>query len=265
MDIIKSILQDEYITAVGYATSNSFRMVYPHLLPSFDVKGAIMFLIPYKYSPAYTDINISKYAAAKDYHLYVKELGIRVLPKIKKAYPEHEFSMFCDASPIDERICAARAGLGVMGKNNMLINDTYGSYCFIGSILTTYVPVRALDAEVYGCSGCGKCIDACQSKALVNNDMSLCLSAVSQNKRKTPEDIEIIKNHSVIWGCDVCQDVCPMNKDVKDTDIPFFRQDIIAHLTYDIVNNMSTEQFESRAFAWRGKSVILENLHINNH
>ena len=73
-----------------------------------------------------------------------------------------------------------------------------------------------------------------------------------------------MKNNKSVWGCDICQDVCPHNSNTEYSPIPFFNNNIINHLTSDLINNMTEEEFIKRAFAWRGRKIILENLSYFN-
>lgn len=262
MNKIKEIFLKHNIDTVGYVGKASFDYIYPHLMPKHEVSGAFVFLIPYKYSPAYADgINISKYARAYDYHLFAKQLYASIIPEMERAYTGNFFCGFCDCSPINEKLAAAKAGLGVIGRNSLLINDVYGSYCFIGSVFTDYVPVYR-EYPIAFCSQCMKCVDACPGKALTQNypDSSKCLSAISQNKKRSAADLQILKENSTVWGCDVCQDVCPHNANAKDTEIEFFKTSLLTGITYDMIKNMPEDEFKNRAFAWRGRKTILENI-----
>ena len=184
---------------------------------------------------------------------------------LSKKFSEHfineQFIGFSDHSPINERDAAIKAGLGMIGMNSMLINPKYGSYIFIGSIFTT-LELETVFYDAVACIKCGKCVEACPTGALVNG-FDKCLSFITQKKNKTEEDIRTILNNYSIWGCDICQDVCPYNKNAEDSPISFFDENIINHLTTSIVNDMDDDEFEKRAFSWRGRKTILENLSLS--
>lgn len=263
MDKIKKVFESEYITEVAFASAENFSFIYRHLYPEHEVAGAIVFLIPYYYPPAYTDgMNISKYARAKDYHFFATEFYARILPKLRELMPNESFTGCCDASPINEKIAAARAGLGVIGKNSLLINKKYGSYCFIGSVLTSYKPKNVCDSEIKYCIGCGSCIKHCPGNALTERgiDADRCVSAITQKKHRTDEEMLLLKRLKAVWGCDVCQDVCPMNKGILETPVPFFKTDIASHITRETIEQMDDAEFKRRAFAWRGKKVLIQNI-----
>lgn len=263
MEQIKKLFAAERITEVAFASADNFTYIYKHLYPEHDVLGAIVFLIPYYYPPAYVDgINISKYARARDYHLFATEFYGRILPKLREVVPSESFTGCCDISPINEKIAAAHAGLGVIGKNSLLINKKYGSYCFIGSILTSYLPKEHKDFEIEYCSGCGKCVLSCPGKALTEHgiDADKCISAITQKKQRSDDEMALLKTLGAIWGCDVCQDVCPLNKGIQETPIEFFKTDIAKNITREYIECMSDNEFKQRAFAWRGKKVLLQNI-----
>ncbi len=263
MEQIKKLFAAENITEVAFASFDNFAYIYKHLYPEHDVAGAIVFLIPYYYPPAYTDgMNISKYARAKDYHLFATQFYARILPELRRLMPNESFTGCCDASPINEKIAAARAGLGVIGKNSLLINKKYGSYCFIGSILTSYIPQNHKDFEIEYCLGCDKCISNCPGNALheYGIDADKCISAITQKKQRSDNEMALLKSLGAIWGCDVCQDVCPLNANIQQTPVDFFKNDIAENLTREYIENMSDEDFKQRAFAWRGKKILLQNI-----
>ena len=230
-----------------------------------ELKTAIMFIVPY-YVDDGVEGNISVYARAHDYHFFFETLYSEVIPKLKKAYGA-EFYGFADKSAIAEVHAASCARLGMIGDSGLIINEKYGSYVFIGEILTTAEP-RAFGCEegaVYEptfCMHCGECGRACPMK-----EGKGCLSFVTQKKGELTEgERDIIKRYGSAWGCDICSAVCPYTKAaVKNgntTPIKFFKEDRVARLTSDIINGMDKKTFSSRAFAWRGRKTVLRNLEI---
>ena len=121
--------------------------------------------------------------------------------------------------------------------------------------------------DVRGCLGCRKCIKACPTGALgeCGTDGYKCLSYITQKKGElTQQEQELMRKCGTVWGCDICQDVCPHNADAEQTDIDEFREDLIDTLKLD--SNISNKEFRriygKRAFAWRGKAVLVRNLEI---
>ncbi len=228
-----------------------------------DCKSVLLFAVPY-YNGPHPERNISLYAAARDYHLYFSLLEKSLIPKLQTLYPSERFAVTADHSPIDERAAALRLGLGVKGDNHLLITERYGSYIFLAEVLST-LPAEEYYAggkmphlmEERECLHCGACRTACPSP-------EYCLSAITQKKGElTEEEIDKMLNSGILWGCDTCQTVCPMNRDVTITPIPFFKEDTVYRLTSDLVENMPKEQFRERAFSFRGRNTILRNLRLS--
>ena len=231
---------------------------------AFAPRSVIVYLVPYY---AGKTVNLSKYAAARDYHLYIRDLNQRLISELKKTYPENSFKGYGDSSPVDERLAALSAGLGILGDNRLLINEKYGSYVFIGEIITDVEPEllgAVAPSPIMRCRGCGICKSSCPT-AHLENRLCECLSNITQRKGElTEKEIEIMRKCRTVWGCDVCQDVCPYNKNPIETPISFFKENRIEELTEDIVNSMSKQDFSERAFAWRGIKTLKRNLDYMN-
>ena len=157
--IIRAALKAEGITECGFLPRAHFRVLNERLMQRCDgLQSAVVFLIPYRCDASPKDgLNISLYARVKDYHAYFAALSERLLAALRSSFPDERFAGFCDHSPIDEKDAAARCGLGVLGRNSLLINPTYGSFVFIGSLLTSLAlsENRSYTAEL--CCGCGRC------------------------------------------------------------------------------------------------------------
>jgi epoxyqueuosine reductase len=203
----------------------------------------------------------------------MKELEGVVLPSLRMAFPDHVFALFADHSPISEVDAAARAGLGIMGLNGLLITPDYGSFVFIGEIITDadYFTVTGEEVPTFPdtpplCEGCGACLAACPMGCR-EGDRVRCLSALTQKKGKLTEDeIGDIRKGGLVWGCDACQLACPHNAAViaegKDTPVPYFREKRLNRIGSVDTTAMSDEDFSSRAYAWRGRAVITRNCRL---
>lgn len=223
-----------------------------------NTKSVIVLLFPYYLGDGkYDNSDISKYAVVPDYHNIITTMLQDASEKLKKTYPDEEFIVFTDNSPIPEVKAAINAGLGVKGLNGLFINELYGSWVFIGEIVTT-MELAPSSPDRTQCLGCGKCISACPTKAIGKNGIipEKCLSYITQKKGElTDEQKILIKQSGCAWGCDICQNICPMNKDVSVSPIVQFVNgaEFKARIDSDI---------SDRAYAWRGEKVIKRNLEI---
>jgi epoxyqueuosine reductase len=172
---------------------------------------------------------IARYAHGEDYHRVIgeklKALEAFIVSDVDR---EAKTKSYVDTGPVLERSYAARAGLGWIGKNTMLINDGLGSFFFLGEILTTL----EFEPEDYGvpaldqCGTCSKCLDACPTGAFPEPgvlDASRCVSylTIEYKKEFTPEQSAMVGGH--VYGCDVCQEVCPYNERIPETPSRDFR------------------------------------------
>lgn len=225
-----------------------------------NAKTVIVACFPYLLDEeSYRNINISKYAVVADYHEVALNRLNSAIKKLRELYPEHDFAAFADNSPVPEVKAACAAGLGVRGMNTLLITQKYGSYVFIGEIVTS-LELECTEFKEELCIGCKKCIKACPSGAISETgfDKSTCLSEITQKKGVLSEKEErLMKECGCVWGCDICQDVCPMNKSAAKTDIKEFTSSPAACIS-------SGCSLEGRAYEWRGRKVIERNISLHN-
>lgn len=215
------------------------------LLPE-NAKSVITFVFPYKVKEAPPE-NISRYAAVPDYHIVCGEILSKTAEKLKRRYKGFAFVPFCDNSPINEVAAAVRSGLGVKGGNGLLITEKYGSFVFIGEIVTDMCITPSVSGSE--CDKCGECKKHCP----VGLDKSRCLSALTQKKGELNDsEKEMILNSGCVWGCDICSDVCPLNKNKELTPISEFKDGYKDRYTLG-------EDINGRAYAWRGEKVITRN------
>ncbi len=227
---------------------------------SFVPRSILVFLVPYY---ATETVNLSRYSAARDYHIILKEITSRLIAGIKARFPHANAKGYGDHSPIAERAAALRAGLGILGDNGLIIHEKYGSYVFIGDVITDLAPEDLCakpPMEIKYCEHCGRCKKACPT-GILRGEGTDCLSAITQKKGSLSDsEVALMKKYNTVWGCDICQSVCPHNKDPHVTPLLFFKKDLIPHLTLEILENMEDAVFSERAFAWRGRKTVERNL-----
>lgn len=274
---IQRVVADQLGTSVFPIPLDACRIQRPYLLERAGLSMAstvLFFPIPYliaadAYAP---DRNLSLYAIPRDYHLYIRELAGRVLPTLRAQFPTVAFALFSDHSPLIEGEAAARAGMGVLGRNHLLITPEYGSFVFVAEIIVgaDYDTVTGharteFPVQPPVCPGCDACIRACPANDPSGRMVRTCLSALTQQKGNLSVDEQsFLLQSSLVWGCDTCQLVCPLNRaalsGMHDTPIPFFREQRIRHLTLERLTAMPEGAFQERAFAWRGRDTIRRNL-----
>jgi len=174
---------------------------------------------------------ISRYAWGSDYHEVLWEKLNTLVAETRKRFPEpFEARASADTGPVQERVLAKHAGLGWVGKNTLLLNQKMGSWLFLGTILTdleltpTVESRDSLPADL--CGTCTRCIEACPTDALVDPyvmDARRCIAYLTIELRgPIPTEFrEQTGNH--VFGCDICQDVCPWNRKSPRTDAKEFQ------------------------------------------
>ena len=191
-------------------------------------RSLISAAMPYHTRPPkkWTPYNpISNYAWGEDYHLVVRKKLERVIEKLREECPDLKARAFVDTAPLPEKLIALKCGLGWIGKNGMLINRHYGSYLFLGEILTDQDMETTGEPVKNYCGTCTKCIDACPTNAIISwgvIDSSRCISYLTIEKRGDFSETEKQALRFQIFGCDICQQVCPWNKKAPYTNVKAF-------------------------------------------
>ena len=169
---------------------------------------------------------VSRYAWGDDYHEVVGEKLRALLKWTQRQWPEAEGKVCVDIQPMMDKAWAQRAGLGWIGKHTNLITEEYGSWIFIGELLLNLDLEYDRDQVADQCGSCVLCIDACPTSAIVEPyvvDSNLCISHATIESR-APEIRADVAAHLEGWlyGCDICQDVCPWNQMTPATVEPLF-------------------------------------------
>lgn len=156
---------------------------------------------------------IARYALGEDYHEVMKDRLHRLADWVRENWPEAKTRCSVDTAPVMEKELAARAGIGWVGKNTCVINEKIGSWLLLGEILTNLaLPVD--ESAVDRCGSCRRCIDACPTRAITEPyqlDARKCISYLTIEHRGEIEPELAGKFGNWIYGCDICQDVCPWN------------------------------------------------------
>ncbi|MEG2789851.1 MAG: tRNA epoxyqueuosine(34) reductase QueG [Romboutsia sp.] len=233
-----------------------------------NAKSIIVCAFPY-YSGSEEIGNLSKYCYGEDYHIVIKEILQKICNHLTDNIEKFEYKYFTDNGPLVDRHLAYLSGIGYFGINNNIITDEYGSYVFIGYIINNY-EFHIDEPLPKTCIKCGKCVKYCPGNALLGNfemNPKRCLSYITQKKGElTKEEIRILKSEKKVFGCDICQDVCPHNKNIPITNIKEFKENIMTNLEYKEINSISNKEFKRRygnkAFSWRGKNIIKRNIEL---
>ncbi|MDX6531637.1 MAG: epoxyqueuosine reductase [Blastocatellia bacterium] len=189
-----------------------------------ETRSVIVVALNYYTSPEHSDNpgKVSRYAWGDDYHDIVGDKLRRLLSWIEAQWPEAKGKVCVDIQPMMDKVWAVRAGLGWMGKHTNLITEEFGSWVFIGELLLN-LELESTDRQIADqCGSCTLCLDACPTKAIVDPyvvDANLCISHATIESR-APEVRPDVAAHLEGWlyGCDICQDVCPWNQMTPVTD-----------------------------------------------
>ncbi len=201
---------------------------------------------------------ISRYAwSREDYHDAVLRKLHEVETKLGEIVPDTKLTTRCyvDTGPLVERVFAKYAGVGWIGKNTCLINQKIGSWLFLGVILTSLELAPDLPAPDR-CGSCTRCIDACPTDAIIapyQLDSNRCISYLTIEKRgEIPEEIRAGIGHEV-YGCDICQDVCPWNRKAPVTTTEEFQpREGLVNPALAWLAEMSEEEFREK---FRGSPI----------
>jgi epoxyqueuosine reductase len=189
---------------------------------------------------------VARYAWGRDYHRVLRKPLQALARHIQQLVPDSEAYSSVDAGPVLERTWAERAGIGWVGKNGLILRRDLGSWFFLGTIITT-VPL-APDAPAESlCGSCTRCLDACPTGAIVEDkvvDANRCIAYHTiENRGSFPETIQRDMGDWV-FGCDICQDVCPWNRFAHQTSEPdFAARSGHATPSLDMLLTMTDEEF----------------------
>lgn len=245
--------------------------VWAELAPKLEAlcPGAKTILVgAFPYYAGDTPGNLSLYCRGEDYHLVLGRRLQAVVDTLVQQHPDHHFIPGADNNPVPELAAAELAGVGWRGRHGLRIVPPYGSYVFLGTILTDLDLSQTGPSPGTLCGAhCRACQKTCPTGALTDTgcDLSKCLSELTQKKGDLPPEVAAQITHSpTVWGCDLCQRACPHNQNAVLTPLPEFREDLLPSLTLEDLEGLSNKafrrQYAARAFSWRGIAPLKRNL-----
>lgn len=276
---------------------SEYRSDLTKIYPEFQ--SALVFLFSYQKTNQFLNsfykntfangLKIASYTlgfGGEDYHFNIQERLEKIVYELKKNYPNINYKIALDIHPVLDRDLALKAGIGFFGKNSMLINTKSGSFTLIGSILLNQkIAISSKAIETDHCGQCTRCIDACPTDAIVENQRTInasrCISTftIEQFKLETVPDKMMNLDSGFIFGCDICQDVCPWNKriirqnpiinyewnDKQKEILDFFlidKPENIINRLKQMSNREFREKFFKTSFFRSGKRGILKNFNF---
>lgn len=268
-ELLLNWLQNDMHGEMTYMANNLNKRLDPRLLVD-NAHTVISVLLNYFPAEKQTDPEapvLSKYAFGTDYHFVMKDKLGDLLLFIQLEIAPCEGRCFVDSAPVLDRAWAASAGLGWIGKNTNLISTGHGSFFFIGELIID-LELPADDKMVHDhCGTCNRCIDACPTQALVAPfvlDARRCISyqTIENRGEINPELKGKFENR--VFGCDICQDVCPWNLKSEVHHEPAFFPDLkLMNLTKEEWNNMDKPLFNRLFRNSAVKRTRLEGLKRN--
>lgn len=243
---LRSLIEKHYHASLSYLERNiDMREDIRNLMP--EAKSVIITLssyMPQAQQPKHA-YKISYYTYANDYHYIIKEKLNLLLAFLKEKISHAQGEIFVDTKPVFEKAYASLAGLGWVGKNTLLIHPKMGSFVFIGGIVAN-IDLEPDWPNTSSCPpNCSLCIEACPTKALEQPyvlNVSKCISyATIENKDEQPS---FNNPTSYIAGCDICQLVCPYNKNIKDRHNVWFKANEYVHWKKEQWANLRPNDFK---------------------
>ena len=247
---LREWLNRGYAADMAYLHANHDKRIDPRKLDE-GALSVISVLHPYypaKKIEAPDNLKIAKYAYGRDYHKVIKKKLRRIIDKITSVAGPVNARAFTDSAPVLERAWAEKAGLGWIGKNTCLINPQVGSFFFIGEILVDIELIYDDKKQKDFCGGCMKCLESCPTGAFIAPrmlDARKCISYHTiENKGSLPENLKG-RFENWIFGCDICQDVCPWNRAARPHQEPQYEpSQELAGMTRERWEKLTGEEFD---------------------
>ncbi|MFT6748235.1 MAG: epoxyqueuosine reductase [Flavobacterium sp.] len=245
---LETWLNNNHQGKMAYMENHFDKRLNPTLLVESS-KSVISLLLNYYPSEIQNSesYKISKYAYGDDYHLVIKQKLSELLFSIQSQIGEVSGRAFVDSAPVLDKAWAAKSGLGWIGKNANLLTQKVGSFYFIAELIID-LELNYDNPTTDHCGSCTACIDACPTEAIVSPYVvngSKCISYFTiELKEAIPLEM-LNKMDDWIFGCDICQDVCPWNRFSKPHSEPLFNpKKEILDFTYKDWEEITTETFQ---------------------
>lgn len=236
------------------------RKIFPEIK---SVIGGIINYYPSESQNTEALYKITKYAYGRDYHLVLKEKLTALINELKKAAPDATFQYFADSNRLLEKTWAIECGLGWRGKNSLLLNKKFGSYVFIGLIITS-LELETDEKQKNHCGHCTKCIDACPVKAIEKPYELTAAKCITNFTIEQKNDTSDHNTHGWVYGCDICQDACPWNQKLRPaTDSDFIPNKEILEMRKEDWEKMDEEKFNHIFSQSAAKRIGFEKMKKN--
>lgn len=271
---LEEVLQQHHLNGYesGFEEKDINKRINPKLILE-NAESVISIAIAYPSKIENTPISkkgeyrgfVARSAWGLDYHDVLKEKLKAIGMYIKSLIPQTEYICMTDTGTLSDHAIAERAGIGWIGKNSLLITPEYGSYVYLGELITNikFPEDKPIQNQ---CGECTKCIDYCPNGAIVKPvqvNSNKCISYLTQSKDlQVGEQYELLGNR--LYGCDTCQQVCPKNKGINYThQYEFIPNSELAKPLLKPLLSISNKEFKNSwgrtAAAWRGKKIIQRN------
>ena len=240
-----------------------------NILPSAKsvISLGINYYTPEEYSNDERKGKISRYAWGKDYHVVIGKKLDGLIKELQKIDPLFEGRNYVDTGPVMDKAWAVNSGIGWLGKHTNVINKEIGSWFFIANIITNFEFNYSIPIGDF-CGSCRACIDACPTNAIVDEylvDANKCISYLTiENKNEIPENFKG-KFENWIFGCDICQDVCPWNNKFSQVTeyIEFYPANENKEILIDEIISLTEEKYRERFKGSPVKRAKLDGLKRN--
>ncbi|HVO33291.1 MAG TPA: tRNA epoxyqueuosine(34) reductase QueG [Elusimicrobiota bacterium] len=269
---LKSWLKNGYAGEMTYLTKDPERRASPdRVLPGARSVIALAMNycnedLPTKQAKDVGEARVARYARGRDYHVVLTKRLDAFIRYLEMLAPIHCFKSYVDTGPILERPLARRAGLGFVGKNTMLITRGLGSWVFLADVVTT-LPLEPDAPDDRNCGTCRLCLDACPTGALVGPyelDARRCIAYLTIESEGSMDPALRRRTAGWMFGCDICQEVCPHNRRAQKSSEPAFAgPGAAASRLAEVLSIETEEEFKARyggtPFMRAGRAGLLRN------